>query len=519
MKKRLIITEDEKQYIKELYGLLNEAPPTPTPTPLPSRIVDSPGEDWEFDKKEPSNGMQYQFDWNTQEATPSNMRMITIDGAYIETQDGNLKFVKTPKVFRILNDTLFIFVPQSEYEYKTAVYFQPSYVSTIVRNENEFKVVINILKSMNKKFNKIILGAHGSPGDLFNPIENSEGYQVIGFETYWIEGLKELVESPSSEVHLVQCYGAEILSIVKDIASLIGVKTYGGKGVSYTDIIFGSRAHTGNYYVCEPKKVTKTDFDSYYFRDKDGTYWRKKDFPDWEIQIKYGEDDKNNWFNLLMTSDIKSYGNLLPSYPPFKTASEANGFRTYIYNFYPDIGKKYNVKKSDSSNSLSDLSKIWNEKVDDSGLLPAPSYAIWGEKGKTIGARYLYYFKREMEEKGKSAFKGVQPIWSSGYESRTGLPKQSEPPKPLGFFNNGINEAIDYDDEFLLEKKYCSVTSQPSYIMKVLGNLKQFIMDTWNTITTGRIEGMNSTRNQVSDEREYYTIPQGDADKYLDNNK
>jgi hypothetical protein len=507
MKKKLIILENEKEYIKRLYGVLTE-----------QKITDDPGADWEFEKKEPSNNMKYQYDWNTKEATPSNIRMVTLKGAYIETENGGLKFIKTPKVFQILTDTLYISIPGSESEYETAVYFAPSYMTTIVKNYEEFEGVISILKSMNKKFKKIVVGSHGSPGVLFYPVEYTGSEPNGGdfaFKTYWLEGLKDLVESPSSEVHFTECYGAEFLSMIKDAASLIGAKTYGGKDMGYSNTLVGSSGHIGNYFVCDPKKVSSTDFDSYYFKDKNGVYWRKKDFPNWENEVEVSNSKNREWWiQSVMTNTDDFIKNNWVDYPPFETSYSANGFRTYIYEFYPEIGKKYNVKTSDSSDSTYDLSKVWNLVVDDTGLLPSPSFSAWGEKGKTLGGRYMYYLRNKLEKEGKDAFNKLGYVWTSGYESRTALPVQKEVKKPLRFFDNGITTAIDFDDEFLLEKKYCSVTSQPSYFTKVLGSIKYFIGGVWDVIKLGRL---NNKQNKVSRMRDNYTRDyDSDVYQYLD---
>lgn len=167
----------------------------------------------------------------------------------------------------VISDTLYFVFPGKEQKSQLK-YFKVKELGLITVILEKFQDLVDLVakyNSLNKKVDKIIVGSHGSPGTLlYTEDENKNFY----FKTDWLNDIKKLLKSPNSEVHFTACYGGDALSVLKDAASKLGVKAYGGKGIGYLGY-----GHQKGYYMCEPKPISKEHFNLYYKKLKDGYHY------------------------------------------------------------------------------------------------------------------------------------------------------------------------------------------------------------------------------------------------------
>ena len=252
MKKRFIILENEREYIKKLYGILNE------------QIYDDPGAPTTSTKKD----NKYEYVWSNPKPTPIQSNISKIGIIPFKSDNPRLQNVKFESYFSSLSgiDTLFFVFPGQVGDVGTGLlqYLKDiGVVTAILENFQDLVDLIELCVKNGKKFDKIIVGSHGHVGNLLQP--TGENDKTMLFNTSWLLKLKPLLKSSTSEVHFTACYGAEILSVIKDAAEKLGVKAYGGKGIG-----FYGMAHEEGYYVCEPNPISQNDFKAHYETTKDG---------------------------------------------------------------------------------------------------------------------------------------------------------------------------------------------------------------------------------------------------------
>jgi hypothetical protein len=107
------------------------------------------------------------------------------------------------------------------------------------------------------------------------------------FKTEWLTMLKSVLKGPDSEVHFTACHGADTLDVLKDAAKVLGVNVYGGKGTGY----YGT-AHEKGYYMCKPKPINESDVNDFYIREEDGTMWERPS-PDYLSYMNWKKEQQN----------------------------------------------------------------------------------------------------------------------------------------------------------------------------------------------------------------------------------
>lgn len=119
-------------------------------------------------------------------------------------------------------------------------------VTGVYKTFESAKNFINELVRENVVVNELVIGSHGSGGDLLRPMLGQKNYK---FNNTFLDEFKKIV-NPNTIVFFTACKGADFLDSLKEAAERLGTTTYGSAGI-YDYITNTSEK---GFYRCSPKK-------------------------------------------------------------------------------------------------------------------------------------------------------------------------------------------------------------------------------------------------------------------------
>ena len=244
---KLIISEEEKNRIKNLYGLLSE-----------QRISDLPQNQQTYVGPKPNLGPAPKSKDLRTTLSPQQQQQVKdmtrgqkdLSKVYYGSKQKMSPVGKKPGVVEKVR----LIFPKNNWE-KLGLSLLRSF-NIFTGYFESLSEALRIVGDMSKdgvKTKELVIGSHGG-GEQLLMTKSGEDYK---FDNSFLDDIKQIV-TPSTKVFFTACHGADNLEMLKDAAEKLGVGAYASKGI-YN---FVTNESEKGFYWCSPNSFELPTYDT-----------------------------------------------------------------------------------------------------------------------------------------------------------------------------------------------------------------------------------------------------------------
>ena len=243
MGKKFFISEEEKQNIKLLYGIISEQRISDLPQNQQTNTTPKPNIGTPPKSKDLRTTLSTQQQQQYKDMTKGQK---DLSKAYYGSKQ---KMSPVGKGGNVVDKVRLIF-PKSKWE-EVGLYLLKQFkiFTGYFRSLGEALQIVDGMINDGVKTNELVVGSHGG-GEQLLMTQTGENFR---FDNSFLEKIKQIV-TPTTKVFFTACHGADDLEMLKDAAEKLGVGAYAASGV-YNYIT--NKAEKGFYY-CSPNPINRT---------------------------------------------------------------------------------------------------------------------------------------------------------------------------------------------------------------------------------------------------------------------